>query len=159
MNIIEYDEECPDCKGTGIKVGSYERDGAGVICHKCNGTGKKHVYIEYKPFTKRNTRDDVERVFEVNPGVCIEALGKYGLEAFGGMAYEEWLSGRPFPPGSEMREFVCPAQWEQARKSGFECWWCLIPVGETFSNCMYLAIDNLCWSIWDKENATSKLSR
>ena len=49
-HVIEFDEKCKSCKGTGLYVGLAERDGAAVVCHTCKGTGKHHVRIEYDDF-------------------------------------------------------------------------------------------------------------
>ena len=38
MKKIEMDIECPTCEGPGVYVGVLEREGAAVICNKCNGT-------------------------------------------------------------------------------------------------------------------------
>ncbi|GAH55007.1 unnamed protein product, partial [marine sediment metagenome] len=44
-HTIEYDCECNDCKGTGLYTGMAEGDGFAVVCHACNGTGKRHEVI------------------------------------------------------------------------------------------------------------------
>jgi DnaJ-class molecular chaperone len=58
MNKIEC--ECSECGGTGLYHGFMEQQGEYVVCVRCGGTGKRT--ISYKPFTKRNRRNNVSRV-------------------------------------------------------------------------------------------------
>ena len=59
MKVIEFDEKCKSCKGTGIYVGMAERDGAGIVCHTCKGTGCHHVKFEYEDFEGKIVRKDI----------------------------------------------------------------------------------------------------
>ena len=160
-HIIEFDQQCKSCKGTGLYVGICERDGAAVVCHTCNGTGCHHVKIEYDDFESRKEQHDVKRVFEASVGMCIGKgkNNKYVLSDFGGMPYREWIQDFPFPPKSEMRQFVCPAWWYQSvdydKKPDWDdehrqCGW-----GGSFSGCKYFPEKDGCWHRWDKENTWS----
>ncbi len=152
---FEVDAECEACKGTGIYVGIAERDGFGVQCHTCKGTGQEHLILEWKDFEGRKDREDVKQVLQVNPGICA-GIGKdkqFTLESFGGMPYRDWQEGKPFPKGSEMRAFICPAWWYQSadykRKPDWEeCTGC-----GSFSGCQHFNKKHLCWARWDRENA------
>lgn len=155
---IEYDEACKSCKSTGVYVGMAERDGAAVVCQTCRGTGRHHVILEYDDFDGRQWRPLVQRVYEVNPGICI-GRGKdheYSLEDFGGMPYDAWRRNEPFPAKSENRRFTCPAWWYQSadydRKPKWrEC----IGIG-SFSNCPHFPRKNQCWARWDGEQKPEK---
>jgi hypothetical protein len=165
QHTFETDCKCKECNGTGLYVGLAERDGAAVVCHTCKGTGKGHIKITYEDFEGREKREDVERVFEVNCGIVV-GKGKDGelaLADFGGIPYEEWLSGGGFPAGSEMRRFVCPAwhaqstmkeQPKQEREGG----WCLSDLGLRFSACRLFGCKHECWEKWDADGAEASAS-
>ena len=153
---IEYDEACKSCKATGLYVGMAERDGAAVVCHTCKGTGKHHVVIEYDDFEGRVIRDDVARVYQVNPGIVIGTRQKYApdlnLADFGGMPYEEWQAGKEFPEKSENRAYTCPAWWYQSadydkKPEWKECLGCV-----AFSSCRNFPNKARCWERFDAEN-------
>lgn len=150
---IEVDAECTTCKGTGLYVGMGERCGAAVVCHQCKGTGCHKRVIEWDDFEQRKERDDVRRVLKTNPGICVGEDKEKGplLEDFGGMPYEDWLEGKPFPPKSEMRQFCCPAWWYQSEAYGKKPKWdeC-IAVG-TFASCKQFCNKEQCWKRWDEE--------
>ena len=144
-HVIEFDQECRECDGAGLYSGMGEREGAAVICYVCNGTGCKHVKIEYDDFEGRKA-SEATRVHQVNPGICINAELR-----FGGMSYADWNAGKPFPPGSENRLFTCPAWWYQAadydkKPDWKECLGCGI-----FSSCEHFGIKDTCWNRWDEE--------
>ena len=152
-HVIEFDEQCKVCRGTGIYIGLAEKDGAGVQCCQCKGTGRDHFYHEYDDFTGRVHRDDVRHVLRANLGIMIGVGkdGQYTLGDFGGMAYESWWAGDEFPPGSEMRKFTCPAWWYQTvdyeRKPKWdECRGC-----GAFSACEDFHAKKKCWARWDEE--------
>ena len=147
---IEYKCKCGSCKGTGIYVGMAERSGAGVVCSTCKGTGCRHVVIEYEDFDERVRRDDVERVYQVNSGICIGKGEGLSLEDFGGLPYDAWRDGAPFQAGMENRKFTCPAWWYQSadykRKPNWdECGW------GAFSACKHFGNKQACWDRWDQE--------
>lgn len=157
-HIIEFDEQCKSCQGTGLYVGMAKRDGVAVVCHTCKGTGCHHVKIEYDDFEGRRERNGVKHVVEYNPGFVIgESKEKQlKLQDFGGMSYRDWFSGRPFAPGMENRMFSCPAGWYQSVDCKLKPSWddtqqqC-IPWG-SFSNCKHFGKKHRCWARWDAEH-------
>jgi len=153
-HVIEFDQKCKLCKGTGLDVGYAEMDGAAVVCGACGGTGCNHTKIEYDDFEGRIARDDIERVYEVNPGIVIrkdKASGEYGLSDFGGMPYLAWVRGDKFGPGTENRKLTCPAWWYQSvdyeKKPD---WPDCVGIG-SFSSCNHFKDKAKCWERWDKE--------
>lgn len=149
---IEYDYECKQCKGTGLYVGMAERDGAAVVCHGCQGTGKAHNIIEYDDFDGRKEREAVRRVYEVNPGICVGEGGGYKLEDFGGVPYADWLKGGGFPEGSEMRAFTCPAWWYQSADYAQKPEWGECYCVGRFAACSRFAHKETCWARFDAEH-------
>lgn len=112
--MIEFDEQCGACGGTGLYVGLAERDGSAVVCHECRGTGCHHFWRQYKEFSGRRTRPGVVRVMRSNPGIVMGKGGdrRYSLSDFGGITHEAWErldAPDAFPPKTEMRAFTCPA--------------------------------------------------
>lgn len=154
MKTFRVKEKCQACKGTGVFVGMGERDGAGIICRKCEGSGCVIFIHKYEDFERRGEMQDVSRVYQNNPGIGIgENLSKgLSLEDFGGMPYKEFIKGMPFPPGSEMRKFSCPAWWYQSVDPGKKPNWEQCGFG-MFSKCRYFGNKNKCWERWDKEYA------
>jgi hypothetical protein len=143
---IEFDEKCKACKGTGLYVGMAERKGFGVVCYDCKGTGKFHFSHEYENFIERELRSEVNRVVECNPGII---LG--GDLDFGGMSYQDWLDGKAFDIGTEMRLFTCPAWWYQiADYDKKPDWKECIGCGQ-FSNCEHFCNKDVCWIRWNGE--------
>ncbi len=151
FHVIEYDEECPSCKGTGLYVGMCEGDGSAVVCHNCHGTGCHHVKLQYNDFKKRISRSDVKRVYEVNPGICIGENKEVCLEDFGGMSYQSWICKEPFPPRSENRRFTCPAWWYQSANYELKLKWDECVACGTFSGCKYFYNKQRCWERFDAE--------
>jgi len=153
---IEFDEVCKSCNGTGLYVGMAERDGAAVVCHTCKGTGCHHFVYEYEDFEGRTKREDVERVYQVNPGIIIGCNENKGLELsdFGGIPYSDWLEGQPFGIGSENRQFTCPAWWYQSVDYKKTPEWCYNDYGfawGAFSSCPQFTNKGQCWERFDKE--------
>ena len=152
-HIIEFDERCKPCEGTGLYVGMAERDGAAVVCHTCNGTGCHHFKVEYDDFEKKHHRTDVKRVFEVNPGIILAANGKdIRLEDFGGVPYAYWYSGKLFPAGRENRKSTCPAWWYQSADYKRKPEWDECIGGGTFSSCNHFDTKASCWDRFDRES-------
>ncbi|MDD5053452.1 MAG: hypothetical protein PHO27_12025 [Sulfuricurvum sp.] len=151
MPVIEIDEECKACGGTGLYMGLSEYDGFAVVCAKCKGTGCYHYHYEYKDFSRRKMRDDVKHVIQHNPGIVV-GIGKYQFSDFGGMSYGDWLDGREFISGTEMRKFACPCWWYEAdadkKPRWEECWHHL---GYPVRNCAHFPKKEKCWKRWDKE--------
>lgn len=154
---IEYDCECDACKGTGLYVGMGERDGAAVVCSRCKGTGHRHIVIKYREFEGRRKRQDVKRVFQANPGICIGVGDGHSLNDFGGIDYEAWDNGSSFEIGSENRAFTCPAWFYQSANYDLKPDWnegevkcaCL----GSFSSCRHFHEKEKCWSRFDVEQA------
>jgi len=147
---IEHDEVCPSCKGTGLYVGMGERNGAAVVCHKCNGTGCYRYVHTFEPFEKRRKREKVKRVYETNPGICIGEGRECRLEDFGGMPFEKWLEGKPFPKRSENRKYTCPAWWYQSADYDKKPRWDECIGCGSFSRCGSFSKKEKCWEKFDK---------
>ena len=158
---IEFDQECDSCGGTGLYVGMAEHDGAAVVCHRCKGKGHYLYTHTYEEFTKFKRRSNIRQVYAANPGIGIgegvrkETGEEFRLEDFGGMAYEEWLTGEEFPPGSEMRKYTCPAWWYQTADYSKKPDWrdgepqC-VGLG-SFTACQNFKAKEKCWLRWDAE--------
>lgn len=140
--ILKY--KCKECDGSGLYVGMAERDGSAVVCHDCKGTGQAE--FEYEEFHGRQKKDNAKRVYHHNPGIVIgEGKGKFKLEDFGGMPVEDWLEGKPFPKGHEMRKFVCPAWYYY--KQFFPA--CSVNIGARYSDCSKFHEKEKCWKFYD----------
>ena len=152
---IEFNEVCKSCEGTGLYVGLAERNKSAVVCHTCKGTGCYHFKHEYEEFEAKAVKCNVERVFEVNPGICI-GTGKdykYKLEDFGGMPFVHWSIGKPFPPKSENRKFTCPAWWYQCADYKQKPDWPECKGCGSFAGCDRFLSKHCCWLKFDKEKA------
>ena len=152
-HVIEYDQKCKSCNGTGLYVGFAERDGAAVVCHTCKGTGCHHVKIEYDDFTVRLPHRTAQHVVQVNPGICIGAGKDYKLPDFGGMSYQDWLNGKSFERGMENRKFTCPARWYQSADYELKPDWEECSGCGSFSGCKSFSKKELCWERFDKEHS------
>jgi hypothetical protein len=151
---FEVEAECKSCNGTGIYVGIAEHCGAGVVCHTCKGTGKVKLNLEWNDFHCRRIRSGIERVYRVNPGIVIGTGKGHTLDQFGGMPYEDWLRDDCFSPGSEMREFTCPAWYYQSAQYELKPDWpeC---THSSFPHCEHFGNKRACWARWDREQDTS----
>ena len=152
-HIIEFDQKCKSCDGTGLYIGlaGIGIDGAGVVCHTCKGTGCKHIKIEYDDFEKRRRSRKVRRVYEVNPGIVIGEGDGLKLEDFGGMPYLDWLKRNTLPRFSENRRYTCPAWWYQSADYDKNPSWGECVLSGAFSSCKNFSKQNECWRRWDKE--------
>ncbi len=151
MNVIEFDEKCKSCSGTGLYTGMAERDGAAVVCSTCKGIGCHHVKFEYEDFEGRQKNETAKRIYQVNPGICIGEGNGHKLEDFGGMPVEDWEAGKSFVAGTENRKYTCPCWWYQSadykkKPEWEECAW-----GGSFSGCKHFAEKEKCWARFDKE--------
>jgi len=150
---IEFDEKCKSCRGTGLYIGMAERDGSAVVCHTCKGTGCHHFVYEYEEFKNRIEDQRVKRVYQVNPGIIIgKDKGRYKLSDFGGISYNNWISGKPFGKGTENRLFTCPAWWYQSADHDKKPNWPECIILGSFSRCVHFAEKDKCWDRWDREN-------
>lgn len=139
MNFIEI--ECKACEGTGLYVGMGERGGIAVQCRECYGNG--WTVFEYNEFTERKERNGISRVVEKNPGYCITPR-----LPIGGMSYADWLSGRMFEIGMEMREYTCPYWWYHQKHELSRCSrGC--KGGWEYSSCNYFTDKKTCWEEFD----------
>jgi len=146
-HIWKQEVRCKECKGTGIYKGFAEIGSVGVVCNQCSGTGKVELKIEWEDFESRVERNDITRVAECNPGIGIDENLK-----FGGMPYEDWFSGKPFPAKSENRNYTCPAWWCQASGKLKSEWnECRQNLRGTFSGCRLFQTKYFCWQRWDIE--------
>ena len=155
---IEVEAECKSCKGTGLYVGMYERNGAAIVCHICKGTGRQKITVEYEPFHQRKHRKGIIRVLQHNPGIGVgvnqgEAIR---LIDFGGISYAHWEAGTEFPNGSEMRRFTCPTWWYQSVDYSKKPDWNECGLGGMFSACEHFAAKDKCWKRWDAEYITKE---
>lgn len=149
--VIEHIEECSACKGTGLYRGMGEGPGAAVVCHRCEGTGAYKYRREHKEFTGRVERQGIKRVYQSTCGYMIgEGNGRI-FEDFGGMPYEDWASGKPFPKGSEDRKHTCPAHWYQLVDHDKKPHWDECIGCGAFSACESFPNKDKCWEKFDKE--------
>lgn len=122
-NKIQINSQCSICNGTGINKPQTESGKAGIICHICRGTGCE--IIEYTPFTKRQLRTDVTRVYSDTHQYIIYnkdriywdnviiPFSKYGCN------YEDWLKGmKPIPIQGMIRNLKNDdlEEWNFSRK-------------------------------------------
>lgn len=152
---IKYKAVCTSCYGTGIYQGMSERDGAGVVCSRCRGTGCEYVKTTYVPFKKRIKTDKIKRVFISNVGIMLgEIPNVCTLEDFGGMPYKDWEGGEPFPEKSEDRQHTCPLWWYQTVDAKVKPDWSECLKSGFFNSCPVFMVKTLCWKRWDKEFGT-----
>jgi hypothetical protein len=144
-HVFETTCQCPSCRGTGLYQGFAEGPGVAVVCHRCKGTGEGSIRVEWTPFRGRLRREGVERVVRVNVD------GAMDDPRCGGMAYQDWLDGKPFPPGSENRLGSCPAWWCQATGLPQPSWPECVMAGESFYRCGEYPNRERCWERFDKD--------
>jgi len=127
-----------------------EKNEFAVVCRTCAGTGKHHFEHNYTKFTRRKDTTGVKRVIECNPGIGVGIDAKQNLtyESFGGMPFKEWEAGLPFPKGSEMRNYTCPAWWYQCVNYDLKPAWEECGFG-AFSNCEHFKSKEKCWKRFD----------
>jgi hypothetical protein len=152
-HVIKFNQRCKICKGTGLYQDFAEQEGAAIVCHSCKGKGWYHTIITYHDFEGKIKKQGVIRVFQYNPGIGIgkSQLKDIRFEDFGGMSYEDWSKGKPFPSGSEMRKYTCPSWWYQVVDYKKKPEWKKCCIFGSFSNCQHFKNKSQCWSEWDKE--------
>lgn len=152
-HVIEFDEKCKSCDGTGLYVGIGERDGAAVVCAICKGTGCKHTVVTYEDFEKRKIREEAVHIYEVNPGITIGSNKECHFTDFGGMPYKDWLDGKPFEVGMENRNYTCPCWWYQLADYEKKPNWdeCSRNIGRSFSACKHFKDKAKCWERFDRK--------
>lgn len=150
---FQVEAECSRCAGSGLYVGLAEMDGAAIQCNTCQGTGQKLLVVEYRPFTERQPKEGVLRVFQCNPGVGIgTGGGKYKLSDFGGQPHSDWEAGQAFSNGSEMRSCTCPAWWTQCTNNKWDRPECGLGC---FSACSLFDRKDECWALYDTQTQES----
>ncbi|MHA1482024.1 MAG: hypothetical protein ACTSQA_01130 [Candidatus Heimdallarchaeaceae archaeon] len=149
---IEWVEQCKSCKGTGLYTGIAEREGAGVICWTCKGTGRVKKEHNYTEFTGRKRRKDITRVFKEGWGYVIvdeDIVTEEGIEmpfTKFGCTYEEWLAGAT---PKELTFLICPHQpnMNLSNKSVDNCkdlnW------GMTVRQCPHYSTKEKCWEEYE----------
>jgi hypothetical protein len=116
MKQIKLKIKCQSCNGTGIYVGMGERDGAGVVCYTCKGTGCQNYKFEYEDFENRVKRDDIKRVFLTGYGYCIGTKpitlsnGVFVDFSKEGVSYQEFLEDK-MP--KHIKQMGCPMRADQ----------------------------------------------
>lgn len=149
---IEINEVCRDCGGTGL-LKAKKKDGAAVVCSKCDGSGCYSYTHRYDRFESRFERDDIEWVYQVDPSEVTEDL-ECEFSNLGGMSYKDWKAGREFERGMEMRKYFCPFRWCQVvdyyKRPDWDA--CYVRGFGKFSQCLHFKDKEKCWERWDRES-------
>ena len=148
MPIMEWDQQCQSCKGTGLYIGFAESKGSAVVCHTCDGTGKQHQKFEYEDFTGRKP-SKATWVYAVNPGIDTDN----GVIVTGGVSKEDWEKDplTPWHRGKEMRQHICPRWWYQSANYDLKPdWEMCVSMGGSFSRCSHFNHKDSCWEAWDR---------
>ena len=143
-HVVEWTQKCKSCKGSGIYVGFAERDGAGVVCHRCDGKGFQNMKFDYEDFEERTVRDDVEQIFP-HSGYVV------GPSIQGGIPYKLWLKDPEaiLHPRYALHERTCPAQWVQGNLRKQLDWdKCKegMTIGIQFKQCKFYEEKYKCWT-------------
>lgn len=149
MPVIEFDYECPSCKGSGIYVGFAEKNGAGVKCHNCD-KGKAHFKMKYKEFTRTKKRKDVTTVYARNLGYVLSPD-----VSSGGVPYEKYLKeGEKTLYGKEQqqRDLYCPSWYWQSHNYKLKPDWEECICCGTFTDCKHFEDKGKCWEKFDIEH-------
>ena len=154
-HVFTVEQKCQSCGGTGLYVGFAEKDGFAVVCHTCKGTGQVTFTHEYEDFEGRVAQEGVAQVVQHNPGIGLGTNETLTHESFGGVPYADWRDGKPFPPQSEMRRYVCPAWWYQGVNYKLKPSWDKCLGCGSFSGCEHFADKAACWDRWDKEHPST----
>jgi len=141
--------QCDLCDGSGLCPYPYTSgsNDLAAVCSQCGGSGK--MTIKYTPFTGRKNKEGIKRVIEYSiPYLNAELVGEYGL------SYQDWLDGKPFGPGTEVRGYTCPLSWYQlsANVTKLPDWDECIDLGQVVSRCKRWKSKAECWKRWDEEN-------
>ena len=154
---LKYSCSCDSCGGKGIYEGMCEGDGIGVVCTHCGGKGYLDITVTYDDEFKRERRKSksLKWVLEANPGYGTGKFDEKTQSLIGGMPYDDWFAGKPFPPKSEMRNACCPREWAQRVGGKAEkitdkwqsdrclCGW--------FKDCPHFGSKAECWEKYDRE--------
>lgn len=149
--------ECSACKGTGLYVGLCEKDGAAVVCYRCDGKGSVFFsYNEPPPGSKPRRRDDVVRVFDRAHGYVISANdvttkeGTFFPFSQYGCSYQDWYDNGA-EPKSMVRMLRCPANNAIKDRHGYE--FCIQGPGDNIFKCPRICNKDKCWEEYDKQLA------
>lgn len=146
--------ECSSCHGTGLYKGCAEKDGAAVICYKCDGTGK--VEFSFEEFTGRKRKEGIRRVYDGSHGYvisdkdCITKSGDVIRFSEGGCTYEEWLSGKEPAP---IKDLYCPYQHDNRGIGNEPLERCKegCPAFGPIYKCKYHVDKAKCWELYEKK--------
>jgi len=150
---ISLEIECKSCNGTGLYVGTAEREGSAVICTTCEGTGCQDYNFGYTLFIERKIRNDVRRVFKRSCGYVHSADDQKGIEfSKGGVLYADWIAGKVPKP---IKSLYCPLQWTgQEWSSPLYCK--VSGAGMCISECPYRKEHGVmpCWDEYENQGNT-----
>lgn len=163
--IIEFDQKCKACGGTGLFVLT-ERYGMAIICRPCKGSGHYLTRIEYEDFEGLEEETGIERVFEIDLGLKqvteiplraserVRMIRDQRLIDYGGLPYRIWYNNyasqnEPFPLGTENRNFTCPAWWYQNADYDRMPRWDECEGVVNFGACDFFSEKDKCWMKWD----------
>lgn len=158
--VIEGDIQCSACFGTGVYVGMAERDGAAVICSRCDGSGHMKWTSTLYKFTGRKIKSGVERVYANGGGYMISSKdvtredGTIIKFSQAGVSYDKWIEGQKPEP---IRDLLCPFQhtdhalqskdvndlYKTRCRDSLEC-------GRLISDCKHQKDKAKCWEIYEK---------
>lgn len=159
--VVSGEIECGTCKGTGLYVGIAERDGAAVICSRCNGTGKINFSETFYIFKGRKERKDVERVFDNNYDCFISAKdsivnGELIPFSKEGVSYKSWFHDGKKP--APIKSLICPLihtnqSLEKENKNNLYKHRCRkgIYPGDRICDCKFFYDKETCWLIYGGE--------
>lgn len=88
MKTVKIEVQCSSCNGTGIYCGFAEPKGVGVVCLRCDGSGKGE--LSYTPFTGRKERKDVKTVQRSRGSFIGTGVGPTGNS----ITYAEFIAGK-----------------------------------------------------------------
>ena len=148
QQTVTQQEQCPNCKGTGLYAGMGERLGAAVMCRKCKGTGMfEHQFV---PFSgKQPPPGNISRVYAHNPS---DGAFIITPEVPGGVPIQEWQQNpdSTIRPGAEIRTICCPSWWFMSTVTQKEQpVWPECVKTSPFMDCPMFAQKQQCWQKLD----------
>lgn len=169
MQIIETKDnftiignvECDACHGTGLYQGFAERDGAFVVCYRCNGKGCIEIKEIFHKFFTRKIEKRCKRVYSKGCSIVITdkdiitpdkryiSFSKYGC------SYEDWLKGaKPIPlkfadcPYLETNQALQSKDKNKLYKNRCSKG---TSIGESIYECKFFKDKEKCWEIYERE--------
>ena len=152
--------ECRSCKGTGVYVGFAEHDGAAVVCHSCDGSGKINFSQTFTKFSGKKIKKGVKRVYDGSHGYVITAKdiiceGKNFPFSEVGVDYESWFNEgkEPLP----LKFLICPylhtnQSLQSEDKNNLYKYRCNNKLSfGSITNCKCFKDKETCWKIYDGE--------